>query len=149
VLKAGIQKEGWRRSLWFLGDGVRGERETTTNPLLQSLGWNWGLDLRSKSSSVGLPSAYLVSWESSSWISRRCLLELGWGTKQQVEGERLEGGRYMGSIGDGGMPGCSSAELGMSWVARGTEKRWCLRGWGLGKGKPWRQRVEGQGLWEP
>lgn len=61
-------KEGWRRSLPHLGDGVKEERETAAGVLLQRGGLNCGHCGQRRLREEGLQSACLLPWQE--WPGR-------------------------------------------------------------------------------
>lgn len=95
-------KEYWgRRPLWSDENaGVREERETATGSLLQ----RWGWDPETGSGGAGgqvwiCCQPICCPGRSGPWISRVCLLQVGTGTKQQVEVKEIW--RSVGFTGDG------------------------------------------------
>lgn len=85
---------------------------------------------------VGLPSVYLLLWRSSSWVSRKCLLELRSLTKKKVKWRKIRRGRSVKSAKDG-----SRGQERLAWVLCHRTRN---KTWGLGLRKGGR----GESLWE-
>lgn len=120
-----LGKEGERRrSLRSHGNEVKKEREMSWHSWGWDGGWGEWLDLNCSRRGVGLPSAYLLPWET--WSLH---LDSGQSNKCVEEGQK---GRAVGSTedgirGQGRLPsthGCPATELGMRMLVFVFQSWW-------------------------